>query len=215
MRKLAGVIAVLFGLQAGCGVLPKSETTRHFRLPGTAQALPAGETVIDRTLSVYTPRTSGLLSSARILVVPAGNEIRSYQGARWSEPVPGLLQDRIIDAFLADGRIASVTDEATRVASELALASRLSEFHAEYVDGVPVVRIVLDVRLIQDRRQRVPSARRFVATAQSRDERIESVVDAFGNAADEISRNIVAWTTQTIIDRSTAPTSPVSSAAGT
>ncbi|MBE0959031.1 membrane integrity-associated transporter subunit PqiC, partial [Escherichia coli] len=57
------------------------------------------------------PRTSLVLESPRIAVRPHGDEISVYQGARWSDPAPSLLRDRLMQAFQADGRVRGLSSD--------------------------------------------------------------------------------------------------------
>jgi cholesterol transport system auxiliary component len=54
--------------------------------------------------------------------------------------------------------------------------------------------IHLDVRLIDSGRQRVLATHRFEVREPSAGESVDAVVEAFGRAADDLSRQLVDWT---------------------
>lgn len=189
------VVASLVLAMAACNVLPEAEATRHFMLPQAAAEAPAdGEAAFPLALRVHSPQASRILGSSRIAVVPDENEISSYRGARWSEPVPNLLRDRIIEAFQRDGRLATVFDEQNRLSADLELFSKLGAFQSEYVNGKALVRIQLDVQLTRAGGRELIASRRFEVTEESPAESIESVVASFGRAGDRLSGELLEWT---------------------
>ena len=175
-------------------MLPEAETLRIFLLP-TAQVEPqASEPTRQQALRINTPQASRILASQRIAVVPQGNEISAYGGARWSDAAPVLLRDRLIEAFQRDGRMPSVSNEDANLYADYSLHSDLRAFQSVYVDGKPVVLITLDTRLVEVNTQRTLANRRFEVRQPASDTGIEQVVEAFGKASDRLSREVVDWT---------------------
>lgn len=184
----------LFSLLAACSVLPASETLRIFLLPTTPVEPQAGEPIRQQALRINTPQASRILSSQRIAVVPQGNEISAYGGARWSDAAPVLLRDRLIEAFQRDGRMPSVSNEDVNLYADYSLHSDLRAFQSVYVDGKPVVLIILDARLVDRNTQHTLANRRFEVRQPASDTAVEQVVEAFGKAGDRLSREVVDWT---------------------
>jgi len=190
---LLGLLGLLSAL-AACSVLPESETLRIFLLPTTPTPQQASEPTIQKALRINTPQASRVLSGQRIAVVPQGNEISAYGGARWSDAAPVLLRDRLIEAFQRDGRMPSVSNEDVNLYADLSLHSDLRAFQTVYIDGKPVVVITLDARLVNRNDQRTLANRRFEVRQPSADPSVESVVEAFGQASDRLSADILEWT---------------------
>lgn len=185
----------LITLLAACSVLPESETLRVFLLPTSAQTpRQAVEPTLQHALRINTPQASRILSSQRIAVVPRGNEISAYQGVRWSDAGPALLRDRLIEAFQRDGRMPSVSNEDVNLYADFSLHSDLRAFQSEYVDGEPQVVIRLDARLVNGENQRTLANRRFEIRQPSTDPSVEMVVEAFGQASDHLSSEVLEWT---------------------
>lgn len=108
----AGLVAVIV-LASACSVLPRPEPVDTYLLPGAPASRMAAqgqeEQALPVSLRVSRPVAGTQLSGQRILVVPDANRVSVYKGANWSEPVPVLLRDRIVEAFRSDGRIAALS----------------------------------------------------------------------------------------------------------
>lgn len=184
----------LLSAASACSVLPDSETLRIFLLPTTPTPQQSSEPTLQHALRINTPQASRILSSQRIAVVPQGNEISAYGGARWSDAAPALLRDRLIEAFQRDGRMPSVSNEDVNLYADLSLHSDLRAFQSEYVDGKPVVLIKLDARLVNRNNQHTLANRRFEIRQPSTGADVEQVVEAFGKASDRLSAEVLQWT---------------------
>ncbi len=184
----------LFSTFAACSVLPESETLRVFLLPITPTPQQSSEPTLQHALRINTPQASRILSSQRIAVVPQGNEISAYGGARWSDAAPALLRDRLIEAFQRNGRMPSVSNEDVNLYADLSLHSDLRAFQSMYIDGKPVVLITLDTRLVNRNNQHTLANRRFEVRQPSTGTGVEQVVEAFGQASDRLSAEVLEWT---------------------
>ena len=189
------LLAVLLSTLAGCSVLPEAEALRVFLLPSTTspQAAAAGPQ-LEKALRITTPQASRVLASERIAVVPQGNQISAYQGARWSDTAPVLLRDRLIEAFQQDGRLAEVSSEDANLPADLVLYSDLRAFQSEYRDGQPHAVIRLDARLVDRETRRTLASQRFEVSQASAGTDVERVVEAFGQAGDALSQEVLNWT---------------------
>mgnify|MGYP006176628161 CR=1 FL=1 len=189
-RLLAALLLV--GSLAACSVLPKSQVLSIYRLP--ASSLPSHDISTAWALRVNTPYSNSLLDSTRIAVLPPGDQISAYQGVRWSDRAPLLLRDRLIDAFLDDGRLKAVSSDESRLQADLELDGDLRAFHSEYQNGRPVARILLEARLVQSGSLRILASRRFEVSQAARDTSVAAVVNAFGQAGDQLTRELLDWT---------------------
>lgn len=180
------------GLLGACSILPQSEPLDVYLLP--AAQLPAQTQRVDWALRINSPSSNQLLDGTRIVVLPEPERVNTYQGVRWSERTPQLLQARLLDAFHDDGRIRALSSDAQRLQADLELVSELRAFHSQYQGERPEALIQLDVRLVDARDQRILASRRFSATQPASDSSVPAVVAAFGQAGDRLSRELVDWT---------------------
>lgn len=188
----------LTALLGGCSLLPEAEPVQTYLLPSLQPQVASQAQPLARSLGIGRPQASLVLDSTRIAVVPQGSEISSYKGARWSDPAPALLRDRLLEAFQADGRFAALSSAEQHLQSDFVLAGNLLAFQSEYRDGKPEVVIRFDARLVRADTQRVTASRSFVVRQSSRTVEVPAVVDAFGQASNQLAGQLVEWTTQRI-----------------
>ncbi|MDF3867366.1 ABC-type transport auxiliary lipoprotein family protein [Pseudomonas denitrificans (nom. rej.)] len=187
--------AALISLLGACSILPEAETPDFYLLPA-AQQPARSNAAVNWSLRVSAPTASLALDSNRIAVVPQGNQLSSYQGARWSNRAPGLLRDRLLDAFTASGSIPALSSDETSLQADFDLTGELRAFQSEYQNGKPVVHIRYDARLVRTLGQRIVASRSFEVRQPVDGKQVPEVVSAFGKAADQLSGQVVQWTLQ-------------------
>ena len=160
----------------------------------------AGASLQDRgdplplALAVAPPRASPSLDTERIAVVQPDSRFDYFSGVRWAEPAPQMLQQLLVRALAADGRFATVVAAPSRVPADLSLDVELRSFEAVYAGGaaVPVVRVEMQVTLVDARKaQRLAS---FVVRTESAaaDNRRAAVLESFERATAEALQETVA-----------------------
>lgn len=188
-----GLLACSLAL-AACSILPKADPQTVYRLPPASTRAAANTSSSDpRALRIATPYASRSLDSERILVLPEGNVVKSYAGARWSDPAPVLVRDRLLEAFQADGRFGSLSGDQSNIAATVELAGSLQAFQSEYRNGVPTIVIVYDARMIDTATRRQLAAQRFSVTQAVAGSQLPEVVSAFGQASDRLAAEVVTW----------------------
>ncbi|WP_130619611.1 ABC-type transport auxiliary lipoprotein family protein [Dyella amyloliquefaciens] len=188
-----------------CSVLPKAESPDVYRLPATS--LPHAQAPSSNwSLRINTPQAERMIDSSRIAVMPQGDLVSVYKGARWSDTATTLLRNRLIDAFRDDGRAASVSSDDNALPASYTLAGDLRAFQSEYQGNAPVVVIRYDARLVQNSGLRVVATRRFDVTQPVGGTALPQVVTAFGQASDTLASQVVAWTMQQSLTSPSAPT---------
>ncbi|CRN01654.1 ABC-type uncharacterized transport system, auxiliary component [Pseudomonas sp. 34 E 7] len=192
MKRAYRIIApVAFALMSACSILPKPDPSDVYRLAST-QPVSQG-TPVSWSLRVTKPQTSEFLDSPRIAVVPNGDLISSYAHSRWSDPAPVLLRNRLLDGFQRDGRVTLLSTDETNLQADYELGGQLQAFQSEYHGTAVEVVIRLDARLVRGSDQRIIASRRFEVRQQVGDTKVPTVVAAFGQAGDQLNRQVVDW----------------------
>ena len=194
-----GLLLAAAALASACSILPEKEPVDTYALPGTLSQRAAGmySAGISPALRVVRPVAGGAIAGKRIVVMPEPDQFSVYQGVVWSEPAAQLVRDRIVDAFLADGRLPSITtDEGVMAHADLLLSSQLRDFQSVYEDGQPVVVVRLDAHLLNASTNRIIASRSFSHRHSVIGKEVPQVVQAFGAATDRVAQDLVDWAVQ-------------------
>ncbi|MFJ4444399.1 ABC-type transport auxiliary lipoprotein family protein [Pseudomonas sp. NPDC089422] len=191
LRLLA--LAATLSLASACSILPQSEPVDTYRLPVNQAS--HSVTPVDWSLRLNKPLASEVLAGPRIAVIPQGDVISSYKGARWSDPAPLLVRNRLLDGFQRDGRVQRLSADDSNLQADYELSGELQAFQSEYQPGGKVeVVIRYDARLVQGRSQRILSSKRFEVRQPLADTQVSAVVAGFGAASDQLAGQVVNWT---------------------
>lgn len=193
-RNAVALIAVLVmsaGLQ-GCASLlggGSEQKLATFDL-GAPPPGPASKIV---TAQVLVPEPSALkaLNSERILVRPNGSEIAYLPGAQWSDRLPHLIQQRLVQTFENVGHVrAGVPGQGLSI--DYQVVSELRSF--DYDAGTHQARIELGVKLMNDRTGKVVASDVFAGEAPVSDDAPASVTAGLDALLTGQMKAIVAWT---------------------
>ena len=184
---------------AACSILPAQTPVDTYVLPGkpwlgatTASASRADG--FGPSLRITRPAANGMLGSKRIIVMPQADRLQVYQGAVWNEAPPHMLRNRLLDAFLAHGHLSSVdTDEGPTIQVDYLLATQLRDFHSVYENGSPTAIIRMDAQIVHTGSNRAIASRSFVVKQPATSKEVPAVVQALGQAADQLAQDMVAW----------------------
>ena len=188
------IVPMALALVSACSILPKPDPSDVYRLASTQPA--SQGTPVSWSLRVTKPQTSEFLDSPRIAVVPDGNLISNYANSRWSDPAPVLLRNRLLDGFQRDGRVTLLSTDETNLQADYELGGQLQAFQSEYRGKTVEVVIRLDARLVRGRDQRIIASRRFEVRQPVSDTKVPAVVAAFGQAGDQLNKQVVDWVVQ-------------------
>lgn len=192
MKRAYPMIALAaLALVSACSILPEADPSDVYRLAASPTATQG--TAVAWSLRVTKPQTSEFLDSPRIAVVPKGDLISSYANARWSDPSPVLLRNRLLDGFQRDGRVTLLSTDDTNLQADYELGGQLQAFQSEYHGSAVEVVIRLDARLVRASDQRIVASRRFEVRQPVTDTKVPAVVAGFALAGDQLNRQVVDW----------------------
>jgi len=197
MKLIPLALAVSFALTSACSILPKSEPSDVYRLPSAQSGAPANHsTALHWSLRLAKPQTSEALNNPKIAVIPQGDLISSYKASRWSDPAPVLLRNRLLDGFQRDGRVPLLSTDDSNLQADLELGGNLQAFQTEYQGTTASVVVRLDALLVRGYDQRILASRRFEVRQPLSDVKVPAVVVGFGQASDQLTAQVVAWTVE-------------------
>jgi cholesterol transport system auxiliary component len=128
-------------------------------------------------------------------VVRPDHRFDHYAGIAWSEPAPQMLQSLLVGSLQSAGRYESVLAAPSRVPTDLLLDVELRRFEARYSPGraAPVVRIEMQLTLVDPRRSRRVSGQLVSAEAAAAADRRGEVMAAFEQATAKALADAAAW----------------------
>lgn len=186
-----------FVLVASCSIFPKTEPSDVYRLPSAQGDASAQRGTPQRwSLRLAKPQTSEALNNPKIAVIPQGDLISSYKASRWSDPAPVLLRNRLLDGFQRDGRVPLLSTDDSNFQADLELGGNLQAFQTEYQGAAASVVVRLDALLVRGYDQRILASRRFEVRQPLSDVKVPAVVTGFGQASDQLTAQVVAWTVE-------------------
>ena len=182
-------------LLAGCAsmIAPPRGADDVFLLPTPPAATAPGAAPLTISLAVAMPDATGPLDSRALLISPQADQVQVYAGARWAERPGAMLRQRLLAALAAQGLTRAVPADSGAL-TRCTLESDLDDFRAYVKGGHAGVRVVLQLRLIDNASRALLAQRRFEAKAPAAGTRAGDVVDAFGSASAQVIETAAAWT---------------------
>nr|WP_320144787.1 ABC-type transport auxiliary lipoprotein family protein [uncultured Cohaesibacter sp.] len=148
-------------------------------------------------LLISEPTALKSLDSEMIVVRPDAAEITYFGDAQWSDSLPNVLQDKLIQTFENSGRMRSVVKPGDGVVVDYKLATSIRSFELNDANQ-PVAKIALSVKIINDRNGRVVASRLFQASSPASSATPDKGVAALDRALDSVLNDILVWTLKAI-----------------
>jgi phospholipid/cholesterol/gamma-HCH transport system substrate-binding protein len=154
-------------------------------------AFPPPREAAKRQLVVPEPTTLVTLDTQRIIVDPsAGGPL---DNAQWTDSLPKLLQEKIIQSFEASNYVGAVARPMEGLAADYQLLIDLRSFNVTGPSAAPVARVQFAAKVLGDA-GRIVGSRIFDAMVPVKDVNAASVAEALDKAFGEAATNLVTWT---------------------
>jgi phospholipid/cholesterol/gamma-HCH transport system substrate-binding protein len=190
------VDGILAGLEHFAGGGPADKPKPIYDLT-VAKPEPAPGAAKSRGSIVVTdPTAVVVLQTQRILARSKDGEITQLGDAQWSDTLPKLIQEKIIQSFENAGFLASVLPPVDQVTANYRLLVDLRSF-AVVSNPDPTADIEFSVKILAEDGH-VVGAKIFHAMVPPKDMETASLVAAFNQAFGQAAGELVAWTTKAI-----------------
>jgi cholesterol transport system auxiliary component len=183
-------------LLAGCSDLigPTSTPQQLYALRPTGGASTNGAKV-SWSLSVSATTTSDHLDSSRIALTQPDNSIDYYANSAWTDHLPKLVRDALVEAFENSARIAAVSSDSDGFHADYVLQAQIRDFEARYgaPDGIPTVWVRVESKLAPSKGREIVASLNSIHQVQATANSVAAVVQAFNDAMGAVVSDIVNW----------------------
>jgi cholesterol transport system auxiliary component len=181
---------------AGCSDLigPSSAPVQLYALKPAAGAAGTGSKV-PWHLSVGMPTATDYLDRSRIALVQPDTSVDYFAGAQWTDHLPILVQEALIEAFENSGRIDGVAAESDGFKADYILQTDLRDFEARYdqPDGIPTAVVRIEAKIAPTIGRNIVSSLQSSHQAQASQNSVAAAVQALDVALGQALSEIVNW----------------------
>lgn len=182
---------------AGCSDLigPSSAPVQLYALKPPGGGAAGTGAKVPWHLSVGLPTSTDYLDRSRIALVQPDSSVDYFANSQWTDHLPMLVQEALIEAFENSGRIEGVAAESDGFKSDYILQTDIRDFEARYdqPDGIPTAVVRIEAKIAPTIGRSIvsslPSSHQVQATQNSVGAAVQAMDAALGQALSEI----VTW----------------------
>jgi cholesterol transport system auxiliary component len=201
-RHLAAWCTVGAALLGGCASvdMESSSTTQMFDLSvQQSMAAPPRKTPRNVQLVVYEPITIRTLDGDRVVVRLPNSQVNYLDGARWSDRLPALLHESLIDVLTKSRQFRVVSNGRDKVDADVSLSSTIQTFEVDLGQGGRAARVSLAAKMVDERTGSVLDTRLLTASTPLKANAPSDHVAAIKAAFATVSAELVAWVNEIAI----------------
>jgi cholesterol transport system auxiliary component len=190
---LAGGSALVL---TGCGdLLGPPPALQLYMLKPPAGPTTAGPTV-SWQLAIGLPLASEHLDSARIAISRNDTMADFYAESAWTDHLPILVQNAMLEAFENSGRIPAVSADGEGFHADYILQTELREFQARYdaPDGPPTAVVRIEAKLAPSLGRQIVQSLPATHEVKAAENSVGAAVRALDEAFANVLSQIVNWT---------------------
>ena len=173
------------------------------KLPSPPQQAPSWLLVVPE------PTTLMGFNTDKILLQPASGESTDLPNAKWSDNLPVLFQDKVIQSFENAGYAKLISRTREGITGDYQLLIDIRSFHVSTAPERAVADIAFVAKVL-DKDGKIVGAHDFQATAPAKGSDARAYVAALDEAFAKLQSDLLVWTTETI---SSAPPAPAAAPA--
>ncbi len=194
IRILVSVLLIV-SLSACISLIKEPSPITVYSLRSTGNSQNQDWPTVPWSLTISRPISNTFLDSNRIVVRPEANILKVYQGANWSDSLPDLVQEKLLETFENSGKIKAVSRQNSGVPAEVALLLDIRQFESVYIAGQkkPNVLIQIHAKLLEYPSNRVIASKTFNSDVATASKDIPDVVQSFETGLNTVNQEIVGW----------------------
>lgn len=155
-------------------------------------------------LVVPEPTTLMGFNTDKILLQPASGESTDLPNAKWSDNLPVLVQEKVIQSFENAGYAKSISRTREGITGDYQLLIDIRSFHVSTATE-PASADIAFVAKVLDKDGKIIGAHDFQATAPAKGSDAQAYVAALDEAFAKLLSDLLEWTTETIASAPPAP----------
>lgn len=188
--------AILFAsMISACSVVPKPKPASTIYRLSVPNVLVINDVKNTQVVNIEYPTIAKALDGVNIILSPDGRRLTAAAGAQWSEPVPELLRNVLIDTLSNNAKITGIIPKGnTRVPYRLNMDIR--RFEAVFDQGeeaAPLAVIQLTFSLTETRSRKLVGSYTVKVQKRADAARVSAIVNAQDVAAKEAMENASDW----------------------
>jgi cholesterol transport system auxiliary component len=179
----------------GCGDLlgPPPALQLYMLKPPTGPS--TGGPLVTWQLAVGLPIAAEHLDSPRIAITRGDTTADFYAESAWTDHLPVLVQNALVEAFENSGRIQAVSADGEGFHADYMLQTELREFQARYdtPDGPPTAVVRVEAKLAPTLGRQIVQSLPAVHEVKATENTVPAAVRALDEALANVLAQIVNW----------------------
>lgn len=145
-------------------------------------------------LFVEVPSVPGTLRTDQITVRLDARRLEYLAGARWSDRTPQLIARYLEESVENSGLAAVVGAGTVEIAGDYRLKIDIRDFSADVSDGGSAqINVRFGALVLRSAPAEIVSRRQFDASATARGRKADAIIEAFNNALDQATSELLLW----------------------
>jgi cholesterol transport system auxiliary component len=183
---------------AGCSVSdligPSNAPVQLYALKPSGGAPTTGSKV-PWHLSVGIPTATDYLDRSRIALIKPDTSVDYFADSQWTDHLPVLVQEALIEAFENSGRIDGVAAESDGFKADYVLLTDLRDLEARYdqPDGIPTAVVRIEAKIAPTIGRSIVSSLQASHQALAAQNTVAAAVQAMDQALGQALSDIVNW----------------------
>lgn len=153
----------------------------------------SGQRASNRQILIAEPSALKALDSERIVIRPSPSAIQYLADSQWSDRLPNIVQDKLVQAFENSGRVGGVGRPGDGLAIDFKIITAIRAFEIKTDAGEQAL-VEISAKVLNDRNGEVSATRIFRATAAVTGSGNAAYVQSLDRAFEQVVTEMVAWT---------------------